>query len=103
MNIGLKDLDDLSFSGIVGIINNDENIGKEFIDFVFQEIEMENVKLLEAEKIVENTGSRIRSLENSIDLVIKHLEWKKPLYLNIENKKILEIKQQGITEIKNIK
>lgn len=103
MNIGLKDLDDLSFSGIVGIINNDEDIGKEFIDFVFQEIEMENVKLLEAEKIVENTGSRIRSLENSIDLVIKHLQWEKPLYLNIENKKILEIKQQGITEIKNIK
>lgn len=64
---------------------------------------MENVKLLEAEKIVENTGSRIRSLENSIDLVIKHLQWEKPLYLNIENKKILEIKQQGITEIKNIK
>lgn len=103
MNIGAKDLDDLSFSGIVGIINNDEDIGKEFIDFVFQEIEMENVKLLEAEKIVENTGSRIRSLENSIDLVIKHLQWEKPLYLNIENKKILEIKQQGITEIKNIK
>jgi len=98
------EFDDLSFSGIVGIIDGDKKTAKEYL--------VENFfKIHDQRKVVEELKSKLykeetylRNLENSIDLVFKHMMFKKPMALIVgdDAKEIIVISESNITLEKNV-
>jgi len=70
--------DDLSFSGIVNIINNDEYVAKDFIKEAYDLMQEQNDKINKLEKELSSEKSHLRSLENSIFHVFKSVSWKPP-------------------------
>lgn len=97
---------DLSFSGIVNIIDTDEKIGKEFIIEVYNEIQKQKKIVEELERKLHNEESHLRSLEKSIDLTFHHLKWKKPMAFIIEKEEsneIIVVSDNNITLEKNVR
>ncbi len=100
------EFDDLSFSGIVNIIDTDEKIGKEFIIEVYNEIQIQKKIVEELEKKLHNEQSYLRSLEKSIDLTFNHLNWEKPMAFIIEKEEfneIIVVSETNITLEKNVR
>ena len=100
------EFDDLSFSGIVNIIDTDEKIGKEFIIEVYNEIQKQKKIVEELERKLHNEESHLRSLEKSIDLTFRHLNWKKPMAFIIEKEEsneIIVVSDNNITLEKNVR
>ena len=100
------EFDDLSFSGIVNIIDTDEKIGKEFIIEVYNEIQKQKKIVKELERKLHNEESHLRSLEKSIDLTFRHLKWGKPMAFIIEKEEsneIIVVSDNNITLEKNVR
>ena len=96
---------DLSFSGIVSQIDGDETEGKDFIIETFYEIEKQKKVVDQIKRSLQNEESHLIRLENSIDLAMRHLNWKKPLALIIDkttSKELLVISDSTITLEKNV-
>jgi hypothetical protein len=96
---------DLSFSGIVNEIDGDENTCKDFIIEVYYQIEKQRKIVDEIKRNLHNEESYLRSLENSIDLAMKHLHWQKPLALIINKgtyNELLVISNSAVTLEKNV-
>ena len=97
--------DDLSFSGIVNEIDGDEKTCKDFIIEAYYQIERQRKIVEELKRNLHNEESHLRSLENSIDLAMKHLNWKKPLALIIDKgtyNELLVITDSAVTLEKNV-
>lgn len=98
------DFEDLSYSGIVNIIDKDKNTAKEYL--------FENYnKIIEQKKVVEelktklyNEQTYLRSLEDSIEYVFKHMSFEKPLTLinSEKNNEIIVFSNSDITLVKNV-
>lgn len=100
------EFNDLSFSGIVNIIDTDEKIGKEFIIEVYNEIQKQKNIVEELERNLHNEQSHLRNLEKSIDLTFHHLNWKKPMDFIIEKEEsneIIVVSDNNITLEKNVR
>ena len=97
--------EDLSFSGIVNEIDGDENTCKDFIIEAYYQIEKQRKIVDEIKRNLHNEESHLRSLENSIDLAMKHLRWQKPLALIINKEtynELLVISDSAVTLEKNV-
>ena len=99
------EFNDLSFSGIVNIIDTDEKIGKEFIIEVYNEIQKQKKIVEELERELHNEQSHLKRLEESINMTFNHLGWRKPMAFIIdkeESNEIIVVSDSNITLEKNI-
>lgn len=97
--------DDLSFSGIVNEIDGDEQTCKDFIIEAYYQIEKQRKIVEEIKRNLHNEESYLRSLENSIDLAMKHLSLQKPLAIIIDKgtyNELLVISDSAVTLEKNV-
>lgn len=98
------EFDDLSYSGIVGIIDSDEKTAKEYLVENFFKIHDQKKEVEKLRKQLSIEESHLRSLENSIDLVFQHMKFQKPMALIIgeDVKEIIVISESNITLEKNV-
>ena len=72
-------LDDLSFSGLVDRIQNDEKIGAEHLSAIANEIETVRLEISEVEKKLNGLKSREAQLVGGSQYIMKHLKKDYPL------------------------
>lgn len=88
-----KNLEDLSYSGLVAKIQNDKNIGREILIDIVKEFEAKMQHRKELEKRLKDTETDIANLVSASSSVFKHLELKTPLAIIIP---------EGIAVISNV-
>ncbi len=97
--------EDLSFSGLVSQIDNDELEAKKYIIDCYYEIQKQKEIVDKLKKQLHNEESHLRSLENSIELVFKHLSWQKPMAFILNKttyKEIIVVSDSAVTLEKNV-
>lgn len=96
---------DLSYSGIVNEIDRDEQRAKSFIIEAFNKIEAQKEEVENLAKQLTVEESHLRSLENAIDLVFRHLKWHKPMIFIVnkgESNEIIVVTEDNVTLEKNV-
>ncbi|WP_459926482.1 hypothetical protein [Flavobacterium covae] len=96
---------DLSYSGIVNEIDRDEQRAKSFIIEAFNKIEAQKEEVENLAKQLTVEESHLRSLENSIDFVFRHLKWHKPMIFIVnkgESNEIIVVTEDNVTLEKNV-
>ncbi|OXA83688.1 hypothetical protein B0A56_00785 [Flavobacterium columnare NBRC 100251 = ATCC 23463] len=98
------EFDDLSYSGIVGIIDSDEKVAKEYLveNFFKMQDQKKSVEKLRKQLSIEETY--LERLEKSIEMVFSHMKFKKPMALIIgeDVKEIIIISESNTTLEKNV-
>lgn len=99
------DFDDLSFSGIVSLINKNQEDGKNFILDAFCEIQNQKALNKALKFTLNNQESHLVKLQGSIEHCIKHLGLKKPFAIVNDKgarKEVLFVSDSGIKMEKNV-
>lgn len=98
------EFDDLSFSGIVGIIDGDEKTAKEYLVENYFKIHDQKKIVEELRKKLNNEESYLKRLDDSVNMVFQHMKFTKPMALIIgeETKEIIVISDNNITLEKNV-
>jgi hypothetical protein len=98
------EFDDLSFSGIVGIIDGDEKTAKEYLVENFFKIHDQKKEVEDLRRKLHNEESYLKRLESSVDMVFQHMKFEKPMALIIGDdvKEIIVISESNITLEKNV-
>ena len=98
------EFDDLSYSGIVGIIDRDDKIAKEYLIENFFKIDEQKKEVEELKKRLYNEETYLKRLENSVDMVFNHMNYTKPMALIIgeDVKEIIIFSESNITLEKNV-
>lgn len=98
------EFDDLSYSGIVGIIDGDEKTAKEYLVENFFKIHDQKKEVDELRNKLQNEEAYLKRLETSVDMVFQHMKFQKPMALIIgeDVKEIIVISETNITLEKNV-
>ena len=95
-------IDDLSYSNLVKIIQNDESIGSDVISECASELQYLNEKIQLTKIELNNLENRKNSLINATHSIVKHLKKELPLYVKrdtfiiLVSKDTVEIKSNMI-------
>lgn len=98
------EFDDLSFSGIVGIIDGDEKTAKEYLIENFYRIQEQKEEVESLKRQLQNEETYLKRLEASVDMVFQHMKFQKPMVLIVgeDIKEIIVISETNITLEKNV-
>lgn len=98
------EFDDLSFSGIVNVIDGNETTAKEYLIENYAKIHDQKKIVEDLKQKLNNEEAYLKRLEGSVDLVFHHMKFKKPMALIVgeETKEIIFISEAGITLEKNV-
>ena len=84
------DISDLSYSGIVKIVDTDVTIGKEMLIALYNEfIFLENQKSY-IEACLRNNKCNINAIKNGMEYLFKHMKWELPLTI-LDGERLIKI------------
>ncbi len=86
----MEKFEDLSFSGLVGLIDGNPIEAKQYLVDAYHEIEKQKKIVQDLESKLQQEKSYLNRLNDSIDMVLNHMKYQKPLYLLLD-KEILII------------
>lgn len=99
------EFDDLSYSGIVGIIDKNEATAKEYLIENFYQIQQSKTEVERLKALLYNEETYLKRLEESVNMVFQHMSFQKPMALILEkdnSKEIIVISETNITLEKNV-
>ena len=94
-------LDDLSFSGLVDRIQNDDKIGADHLSAIANEIETVRLEISEAEKKLNGLKFREAQLVGGSQYIMKHLKKEYPLAVQ-RNGYIVVVTKDNISIERNV-